>query len=125
GATPPRATRARPPSRPPRARIPLLPGRAARGPEARDHLRRSRPSGLSLLSKYGPEAKLADALNRNGSGDQRPGQRGSGESAEEAPRRCEMVGRRVEHMLQPRDEHLREQPPEQDSERERGCEHER
>ena len=49
--------------------------------------------------------------------------RGASEAAKEHPRHGELVGWRVEDVLQHRDEHLRQQPAEQRGERQRRSEH--
>src|SRR5207248_2546833 len=60
----------------------------------------------SLLAKDLPEGQAANLERGEHGCDQAAGERGAAEAEEEPPRDGEMVGRRVEDVLQHRDEHL-------------------
>src|SRR3954467_2847618 len=79
----------------------------------------------SFLAQDRTEGEEPDLERGKRRGREAADERGGAEPAEEQPRDSELVGRRVEDVLQHRHEHLGEQPAEQRREHECRHEHER
>src|SRR5262245_52899063 len=77
----------------------------------------------SLLAENRAERQAAQLKGGKPCGNDARYERDPTETGEKHPGECEVVGRRVEDVLQHRDEHLREQPPEHGREREGRDEH--
>src|ERR1700675_2782321 len=73
-----------------------------------------------LAERQPPEAETGGNRRQQRSEDGR-----AGEAHQKEPRRGQMIRRRVEHVLQHRDEHLREEPAEQGRQGEPSREHDR
>src|SRR5882672_76920 len=72
----------------------------------------------SLLAQDLAERQAPQTQARGNGRQQRAEHGGHREAHEKEPRRRQVIGRRVEHVLEHRDEHLRQQPAEQGRKRE-------